>query len=189
MFALCDGETALPLGAAQDHKRVGDGDTGPNTGGMGAYSPTPVFPPALQERPWTASSVPRSPKWRGAARRSAASSIAGLMLTDEGAELIEFNVRFGDPECQALLLRLLSDLLPALQAAYDGELENFDLRWNDTAVDRRGDGGARLSRGAGTRQRNPRTRPCCGGAERAGLPCRHRAPMREAMCVPSAVAC
>ncbi len=76
---------------------------------------------------------------------------AGLMLTDDGPKLIEFNVRFGDPECQVLLLRLRSDLLPALQAACDGELANFDLRWFDDAADRGGDGGARLSRGAGTR--------------------------------------
>ena len=131
LFALCDGETALPLGAAQDHKRVGEGETGPNTGGMGAYSPTPSFPPALQDaamdgiiRPALAEMARRGTPFRGIL-------YAGLMLTAEGVKLIEFNVRFGDPECQALLPRLMSDLLPALQAAYDGELENFDLRWND----------------------------------------------------------
>jgi phosphoribosylamine--glycine ligase len=133
LFALCDGETALPLGAAQDHKRVGEGETGPNTGGMGAYSPTPSFPPALQDaamdgiiRPALAEMARRGTPFRGIL-------YAGLMLTAEGAKLIEFNVRFGDPECQALLPRLMSDLLPALQAAYDGELENFDLRWNNLA--------------------------------------------------------
>jgi phosphoribosylamine--glycine ligase len=133
LFALCDGETALSLGAAQDHKRVGEGETGANTGGMGAYSPTPSFPPALQEaamagiiRPALAEMVRRGTPFRGIL-------YAGLMLTAEGVKLIEFNVRFGDPECQALLPRLMSDLLPALQAAYDGELENFDLRWNDIA--------------------------------------------------------
>ncbi len=133
LFALCDGETALPLGAAQDHKRVGEGETGPNTGGMGAYSPTPSFTPALQEaamdgiiRPALAEMARHGTPFRGIL-------YAGLMLTAEGVKLIEFNVRFGDPECQALLPRLMSDLLPALQAAYDGELENFDLRWNDVA--------------------------------------------------------
>ena len=133
LFALCDGVTALPLGAAQDHKRVGDGDTGPNTGGMGSYSPTPVFSPALQDaamdgiiRPALAEMARRGTPFRGIL-------YAGLMLTTEGVKLIEFNVRYGDPECQALVLRLKSDLLPALQAAYDGELKNFDLRWNDDA--------------------------------------------------------
>jgi phosphoribosylamine--glycine ligase len=133
LFALCDGSTALPLGAAQDHKRAGEGETGPNTGGMGAYSPTPSFPPAAQEaamdgiiRPALAEMARRGTPFRGVL-------YAGLMLTAEGAKLIEFNVRFGDPECQALLPRLMSDLLPALQAAYDGELANFDLRWRDVA--------------------------------------------------------
>ncbi|MGC1409787.1 MAG: phosphoribosylamine--glycine ligase [Acetobacteraceae bacterium] len=133
LFALCDGETALHLGAAQDHKRVGEGETGPNTGGMGSYSPTPSFPPALQEaamdgiiRPALAEMARRGTPFRGIL-------YAGLMLTAEGVKLIEFNVRFGDPECQALLPRLMSDLLPALQAAYDGELRNFDLRWNDVS--------------------------------------------------------
>ncbi len=133
LFALCDGETALFLGAAQDHKRVGEGETGPNTGGMGAYSPTPSFPPALQDaamdgviRPALAEMARRGTPFRGIL-------YAGLMLTSEGAKLIEFNARFGDPECQALLPRLMSDLLPALQAAYDGELRDFDLRWNNNA--------------------------------------------------------
>jgi phosphoribosylamine---glycine ligase len=133
LFALCDGETALPLGAAQDHKRVGDGETGPNTGGMGSFSPAPALSPALQDavmdgiiRPALAEMARRGTPFRGIL-------YAGLMLTGEGVKLIEFNVRFGDPECQALVLRLMSDLLPALQAAYGGELKNFDLRWNDVA--------------------------------------------------------
>jgi phosphoribosylamine---glycine ligase len=128
-FALCDGETALPLGAAQDHKRVGEGDTGPNTGGMGAYSPPPTFTEALRDqvmagiiRPVLAEMARRGAPFRGVL-------FAGLMLTESGPKLIEFNVRFGDPECQALMLRLQSDLLPALLAACDGELGAFDLRW------------------------------------------------------------
>ena len=128
-FALCDGTTALPLGAAQDHKRVGDGDTGPNTGGMGAYSPPPVFTAAMQDtvmarivQPVLAEMARRGAPFRGVL-------FAGLMITADGPRLIEFNVRFGDPECQALMVRLRSDLLPALLAACDGELASFDLRW------------------------------------------------------------
>ena len=134
LFALCDGETAIPLGSAQDHKRVGEGDTGANTGGMGAYAPALVFSPALEQatmdriiRPALAEMARRGTPFRGVL-------FAGLMLTEQGPKLIEFNVRFGDPECQVLLLRLKSDLLPALQAACDGELRNFDLRWHDTAA-------------------------------------------------------
>ncbi|MGA3399871.1 MAG: phosphoribosylamine--glycine ligase [Acetobacteraceae bacterium] len=134
LFALCDGETARLLGSAQDHKRVGDGDTGPNTGGMGAYAPAPMFSPALEQaamdrivRPVLAEMARRGTPFRGIL-------FAGLMLTADGAKVIEFNVRFGDPECQVLLLRLKSDLLPALQAACDGELANFDLRWSDAAA-------------------------------------------------------
>ena len=133
VFALCDGTHAIPLGAAQDHKRVGDGDTGPNTGGMGAYSPPPALTPGLEQavmerviRPALAEMARRGTPFRGIL-------FAGLMLTEEGPKLIEFNVRFGDPECQALLLRLQSDLLPALLAARDGELAQFDLRWHATA--------------------------------------------------------
>ena len=128
-FALCDGTTALPLGAAQDHKRVGDGDTGPNTGGMGAYSPPPVFTDALRDEtmarivnPVMAEMAKRGTPFRGVL-------FVGLMITADGPRLIEFNVRFGDPECQALMVRLRSDLLPALLAACDGELASFDLRW------------------------------------------------------------
>lgn len=133
LFALCDGEDALLLGSAQDHKRVGDGDIGPNTGGMGAYTPVPNFSPKLEEacleaiiRPALKEMAHRGTPFRGIL-------FAGLMLTEEGAKLIEFNVRFGDPECQVLLSRLKSDLLPALQAACDGELSDFDLRWSDQA--------------------------------------------------------
>jgi phosphoribosylamine--glycine ligase len=133
LFALCDGTTAIPLGAAQDHKRVGDGDVGPNTGGMGAFSPPPALTPALEQaamdgiiRPALAELARQGTPFRGIL-------FAGLMLTAQGPKLIEFNVRFGDPECQALLLRLQSDLLPALLAACDGELANFDLRWKPAA--------------------------------------------------------
>lgn len=131
LFALCDGTDAVFLGAAQDHKRLHDGDAGPNTGGMGALSPVPGFDPAVAMdgfvRPALAEMARRGTPFRGIL-------FAGLMLTADGAKLIEYNVRFGDPECQALLPRLRSDLLPALLAACDGELGRFDLRWNDGAV-------------------------------------------------------
>ncbi len=129
-FALCDGERAIPLGAAQDHKRVGEGDTGPNTGGMGAYSPPPAFTPALQEEvmarivsPTLAEMARRGTPFRGVL-------FAGLMLTASGPKLIEFNVRFGDPECEALMLRLESDVLPALRDAAAGRLSGEGLRWS-----------------------------------------------------------
>ncbi len=130
LFALCDGTDAVVLGTARDHKRVGDGDTGPNTGGMGAISPAPGFDPAPAMdriiRPALAEMVRRGTPFRGVL-------FAGLMLTEDGAALIEFNVRFGDPECQALMARLQSDLLPALLAACQGELGNFDLRFRPEA--------------------------------------------------------
>jgi phosphoribosylamine---glycine ligase len=133
-FALCDGTHALPLGAAQDHKRVGDGDTGPNTGGMGAYSPAPIVTPAMAERimrevinPTVAGMAKENRPFRGVL-------FAGLMIGARGPQLIEYNVRFGDPECQVLMPRLKSDLLPALIAARDGTLGTFDLRWHDTAA-------------------------------------------------------
>jgi phosphoribosylamine--glycine ligase len=134
LFALCDGTSAVLLGSAQDHKRVGEGDTGANTGGMGGYAPVPAFPPAVEQaafdriiQPALAEMAARGMPFRGVL-------YAGLMLTEDGPKLIEFNVRFGDPECQILLLRLQSDLLPALQAACDGELANFALRWSDTVA-------------------------------------------------------
>jgi phosphoribosylamine--glycine ligase len=133
-FALCDGKTALPMAAAQDHKRVHDGDQGPNTGGMGAYSPPPAFTPALEAEvmarivnPTLAEMAARGTPFRGVL-------FVGLMLTRTGPRLIEFNVRFGDPECQVLMLRLQSDLLAALLAACDGELDRFSLRWSAEAA-------------------------------------------------------
>ncbi len=129
-FALCDGETALPLVSAQDHKRVGDGDTGPNTGGMGAYSPAPIVTDAMTE---TIMDSIVMPTMKGMAAEGAPYQgvlYAGLMIRDGQPKLLEYNVRFGDPECQVLMKRLRSDLLPALMAAADGELADFDLRWH-----------------------------------------------------------
>src|SRR5690242_13345745 len=133
-FALCDGETALPLASAQDHKRVGDGDTGPNTGGMGAYSPAPVMSDEMARRTMDEIILPtmRAMKNLGAPFKGVL--FAGLMITENGPQLIEYNVRFGDPECQVMVLRLMSDLLPALIASRDGQLKNFDLRWYPRAA-------------------------------------------------------
>ena len=134
LFALVDGEIALPLAAAQDHKRVGDGDRGPNTGGMGAYSPTPAFDAALLERVMAEIVRPTVAAMAAEGRPYKGVLFAGLMLTAEGPKLLEYNVRFGDPECQVLMMRLKSDLLPALLACADGVLESFDLRWYPEAA-------------------------------------------------------
>jgi len=134
-FALVDGRHALPLATAQDHKRVGDGDTGPNTGGMGAYSPAPCVTPEIERQVMERIIGPTVRGMAAEGRPFKGVLYAGLMLTREGPKLIEYNVRFGDPECQALMPRLMSDLLPALLAARDGVLDGFDLRWYpDSAV-------------------------------------------------------
>ena len=128
-FALSDGINVVPLAGAQDHKRVGDGDTGPNTGGMGAYSPAPVLPPALEQvameqfiKPTVAAMAARGMPYMGIL-------YLGLMITRSGPKLVEYNCRFGDPECQVLMPRLKSDLLAALLAAREGRLT--PLEWHD----------------------------------------------------------
>jgi phosphoribosylamine--glycine ligase len=133
-FVLADGMTVLPLATAQDHKRVGDGDTGPNTGGMGAYSPAPVMTPDLVERtlaeiirPTLAALHARGAPFRGVL-------YAGLMITSDGPKLIEYNVRFGDPEAQVLMMRLDSDLLELLYATARGRLAEVSLRWSEDAA-------------------------------------------------------
>ena len=133
-FALCDGESAIALASAQDHKRVGDGDKGPNTGGMGAYSPAPIMTPEMNQRVMDDIILPtvRAMKAMGAPYKGVL--FAGLMITKDGPQLIEYNVRFGDPETQVLMLRLMSDIVPALMAARDGQLKNFDLRWYPDAA-------------------------------------------------------
>jgi phosphoribosylamine---glycine ligase len=133
-FALCDGKTAVPLASAQDHKRAYDGDTGPNTGGMGAYSPAPVMTPALERRTMDEIVLPTVRAMAAMGAPFTGILYAGLMIDAEGPKLIEYNVRFGDPECQVLMLRLMSDLVPALIAARDGVLKSFDLRWYEEAA-------------------------------------------------------
>ena len=130
-FALCDGEHALPLAGAQDHKRVFDGDKGPNTGGMGAYSPAPVFDFAIQQRTMQDIIQPTVRAMADAGTPFKGVLYAGLMITSEGPKLFEYNCRFGDPECQVLMMRLKSDILPALLASCEGGLRHFDLRWSD----------------------------------------------------------
>jgi phosphoribosylamine--glycine ligase len=129
LFALVDGANVLEFGTAQDHKRVGEGDSGPNTGGMGAYAPAPCMSPELTlramaeiVRPTVAGMAAEGTPYRGVL-------YAGLMLTDRGPQLLEFNVRFGDPECQALLPRLMTDLGQLLQGGAAGVIAHMDLRW------------------------------------------------------------
>ncbi len=133
-FALCDGAAAIPLGTAQDHKRAFDGDEGPNTGGMGAYSPAPVLTAEMQARVMREIVEPTLAAMRARGAPFTGVLYAGLMITAEGPKLIEYNVRFGDPETQVLLPRLKSDLTAALLAACDGVLKTFDLRWSDDAA-------------------------------------------------------
>ena len=133
-FALVDGKTALPLASAQDHKQVGDGDTGPNTGGMGAYSPVPVCTPEVEQRIVDEILIPTIDGMAADGAPFQGVLFIGLMVTAEGPKVIEYNVRFGDPECQVLMMRLQSDLLPALIATADGALASFDLRWQDRAA-------------------------------------------------------
>ena len=121
-FALCDGERAVALGSAQDHKRVGDGDTGPNTGGMGAYSPAPVVTPAIEAATMARIVRPALAAMQAAGTPFSGVLFAGLMIGSDGPKLIEFNVRFGDPETQVLLPRLDTDLLPLLHACATGSL-------------------------------------------------------------------
>jgi phosphoribosylamine--glycine ligase len=128
-FVLCDGETALPIGTAQDHKRVGEGDTGPNTGGMGAYSPAPVMTQAVTQRaldeivrPVLSEMVRRGTPYSGVL-------FVGLMIEGGTPRLVEFNVRFGDPECQALMMRLGGQALDLLQATAEGQLGEMTVNW------------------------------------------------------------
>ncbi|QFT60438.1 Phosphoribosylamine--glycine ligase [Sulfitobacter sp. THAF37] len=128
-FVLCDGETVLPIGTAQDHKRVGEGDTGPNTGGMGAYSPAPVLTDEIAQRaldeiirPCMAEMVRRGTPYQGVL-------YAGLMIKDGAPRLVEYNVRFGDPECQVLMMRLGAQAFDLMHAAADGRLSEARVNW------------------------------------------------------------
>ncbi|VAW21971.1 Phosphoribosylamine--glycine ligase [hydrothermal vent metagenome] len=133
-FAVCDGKNFVTLATAQDHKRAHDGDKGPNTGGMGAYSPAPVMNAQLTKQ---VNEQIIAPTLEGMARRGTPFSgvlYAGLMLTKEGPKLIEYNVRFGDPECQVLMMRMETDLLQMLMAAATGDLLGIEAKWRDEAA-------------------------------------------------------
>jgi phosphoribosylamine--glycine ligase len=131
LFALSDGEHVLPLVAAQDHKRAFDNDKGPNTGGMGAYSPVPIFDQAMFDRAMKEIVLPTVKAMTEAGTPFKGVLFAGLMIGKSGPRLVEYNCRFGDPECQVLMMRLKSDIVPALIACADGGLRHFDLRWSD----------------------------------------------------------
>jgi phosphoribosylamine--glycine ligase len=133
-FALCDGRHAIAFGTAQDHKRVGDGDTGPNTGGMGAYSPASIVTPEMALRVMGEIIEPTVRAMAAEGMPFVGVLYAGLMLTDEGPKLIEYNVRFGDPEAQVLMLRLKDDIVTLMLAAVDGTLDKVSVRWRNEAA-------------------------------------------------------
>jgi phosphoribosylamine---glycine ligase len=133
-FAICDGTRALPLASAQDYKCAFDADEGPNTGGMGAVSPAPMMTEALSNRVMTEIVTPTLDAMRERGTPFQGVLYAGLMITADGPKLIEYNVRFGDPECQVLMLRLEADLLPVLLAAAKGDLLQTSLAWKDEAA-------------------------------------------------------
>ena len=133
-FALSDGENVIPLAGAQDHKRVGDGDTGPNTGGMGAYSPAPVLPPSLEQVAMETFIKPTVAAFAEQGRSYMGVLYLGLMITKSGPKLVEYNCRFGDPEAQVLMPRLKSDLLAALIATRHGTLNKVALAWKPDAA-------------------------------------------------------
>ena len=129
-LCLADGKTVLPLAPAQDHKCIGEGDTGPNTGGMGVYSTDEMLDPAMTE--WILHHIARPTVYGMASEDTPFSGVlyCGLMMTPRGPQVLEFNTRFGDPETQAILLRLESDLVDALEASIDGKLAETELRWS-----------------------------------------------------------
>ena len=134
-FILCDGQKLLPIGTAQDHKRVGDGDTGPNTGGMGAYSPAPVLTKQIQEIVIEEIVTPTLIEMERRGQPYQGVLYAGLMINNGQARLVEYNVRFGDPECQALMMRLGAQVLDLLVATSSGDLEKAQINWaNDHAL-------------------------------------------------------
>jgi phosphoribosylamine---glycine ligase len=129
-FALCDGTRAIPLAGAQDHKQVHDGDHGPNTGGMGAYTPAPILDDAMQKRVMDEIITPTVEAMAREGKPYKGVLFAGLMIGEEGPKVIEFNCRFGDPECQPIMARLQSDALEMLLAAAEGKLDKIKLKWD-----------------------------------------------------------
>ncbi len=130
-FVLCDGEVALPFGTAQDHKRVGEGDTGPNTGGMGAYSPAPVLTDVIAQKALDEIVTPTLQEMAKRGMPYQGVLYVGLMIKDGQPRLVEYNVRFGDPECQVLMMRLGAQAMDLLQAAAEGRLAGCNVNWAD----------------------------------------------------------
>jgi phosphoribosylamine--glycine ligase len=178
-FVLCDGETALPIGTAQDHKRVGDGDTGPNTGGMGAYSPAPVLTDAIQAQ--AMDEIVR-PTLREMARRGTPYQgvlYAGLMIENGRARLVEYNCRFGDPEAQVLMMRLGAQALDLMLACAEGRLAEARVNWAEdhaltVVMAAKGYPGA-YRKGSDHRRPGPPAR----GQPPYGVPCRNHRPRRQ----------
>ena len=131
-FVLVDGNNCLPMSSAQDHKTVGEGDTGPNTGGMGAYSPAPIMTKDITNQVMEEIIKPTVQKLQSMGTPYVGVLFAGLMITKDGPKILEYNIRFGDPECQVLMRRLQSDILPALIATAEGELGGFSIQWHDS---------------------------------------------------------
>ena len=181
LFALVDGETAVPLASAQDHKRVGEGDTGPNTGGMGAYAPAPVLTPELERRAMDEIVRPTARALAGAGTPFSGVLYAGLMLTADGPKLIEYNVRFGDPECEAIMPLIDGDFAELLHAVATGRLAEIEppalspKHAMTVIVAARGYPGT-----PGERRRDPRDRGRRTGRGRHRLSRRHRARRRRA---------
>ncbi|MGI9399614.1 MAG: phosphoribosylamine--glycine ligase [Rhizobiaceae bacterium] len=134
LFALCDGQSAMLLGTAQDHKRAFDGDTGPNTGGMGAYSPAPILDQEAIDDVMANIIVPTLAGMHSRGTPFHGILYAGLMMTKDGPELIEYNARFGDPECQPLMMRLETDIVELMIAALEGDLLSVEAKWSDQAA-------------------------------------------------------
>ncbi|MBF0357682.1 MAG: phosphoribosylamine--glycine ligase, partial [Magnetococcales bacterium] len=130
-IAFVDGKNVLPLAGSQDHKAVGEGDTGPNTGGMGAYSPTPVLTDVLHEQVINEVMIPTVDAMAAEGRDFKGVLYAGLMIKDGVMKVLEFNARFGDPETQPLLMRMKSDIIPLMEASASGSLEGATIEWDD----------------------------------------------------------
>ncbi len=133
-LVFSDGENILPMPASQDHKAVYDGDRGPNTGGMGAYSPAPVVTGEMEERILNEIIHPLLRGMASEGRPYRGILYAGLMITEEGPKVVEFNVRFGDPECQPIIMRMKGDIIPVIEAAIDGRLDSAEMEWDDRAA-------------------------------------------------------
>ena len=170
---LTDGVSCLPFVSSQDHKMSLDGDKGKNTGGMGAYSPAPVMTPELSEQVMNTIVRPAISGMASAGRTFKGILYVGLMITEAGPKVIEFNCRLGDPEAQVLLTRMESDLVPMLDACIDGTLDKVECKWKVRSSNMCGNGVRRVSGSLRNRQGDYRTRPRQRVGERNGFSCRN----------------